>query len=162
MTTEQQAVAIAAQGERELRFERVFNAPRETVWRTFTDPALIAEWWGGGAKVEEMDVRVGGKWRFLSGYKPDGGKFVFHGEYLEVDPPRRLVQTMVNGWMRDARWVEAMEFEDLDGQRTRFTQTSTFETVDLRDEVLESAAAGANFTYGRLDRVLDRLMSTQD
>src|SRR5436305_3449630 len=91
-------ITITTPTEREIRFERTFDAPREVVWRAFTDPALVAEWYGGGAEVEHMDVRVGGTWKFLGGYGPDG-KYTFQGEYLEVDPPRRLVQTFENGWM---------------------------------------------------------------
>jgi uncharacterized protein YndB with AHSA1/START domain len=93
---------------------------------------------------------------------PDGSKFTFEGEYLEVDPPRRLVQTMINGWMGGARWTEAMDFEDLDGSRTRFTQTSTFDTTDFRDQVLPTVETGAHFTYSRLDQVLARLATAQD
>ena len=155
-------VSITTPSEREIRFERVFDAPRDLVWQTFTDPTLVAEWWGGGAEVVEMDVRVGGSWKFLGGHMPDGSKFTFQGEYLEVDPPRRLVQTMINGWMGGAQWTEAMEFEDLDGGRTRFIQTSTYETTDFRDQVLPTVETGAHFTYSRLDKVLARLASSQN
>ena len=160
MTTETQprAVTITAPGDRDIRFERIFNAPRDLVWQTFTDPTLISEWWGGGAEVVEMDVRVGGTWKFLGGHMPDGSKFTFEGEYLEVDPPKRLVQTMNNGWTGGPAWTERMEFEDIGGTQTRFVQTSTFSTTEQRDVQLQTAAAGANFMYSRLDRVLARLV----
>jgi uncharacterized protein YndB with AHSA1/START domain len=158
MTVEQQPrpITITAPGEREIRFERIFNAPRDVVWSAFTDPTLVAEWWGGGAEVAHMDVRVGGSWKFLGGHMPDGTKFVFKGEYLEVDPPRRIVQTYENGWMNGMTWREELEFEDL-GEQTRFTQTSTFDTTEQRDIVLPTVEQGANFTYSRLDKVLARL-----
>lgn len=162
MTVEQQPrkVAVATSGEREIRFERIFNAPRDVVWRAFTDPSLISEWWGGGAEVEHMDVRVGGTWKFLGGHMPDGTKLTFQGEYLEVDPPRRLVQTHENEWLRGLKSTETLEFEDLEGTRTRFTQTSTFDTSEQRDTVFATAEQGANFTYSRLDQVLARLSNS--
>ena len=162
MTTEQQprTISITTPSEREIRFERVFEAPRDMVWNAFTDPKLVSEWWGGGAQVEHMDVRVGGSWKFLGGHMPDGTKFVFEGEYLEVDPPERIVQTYINGWMNGMKWVETMEFEDL-GERTRFTQTSQFDTAEQRDTVLPTVEQGANFTYSRLDKVLARLTGGQ-
>jgi uncharacterized protein YndB with AHSA1/START domain len=157
---EQPPIKITTPGEREIRFERIFNAPRDVVWNAFTDPSLISEWWGGGAEVEHMDVRQGGSWKFLGGHMPDGTKFVFEGEYLEVDPPRRLVQTYINGWMNNMKWIEQMEFDEL-GEQTRFTQTSTFESAEQRDMVLPTVEQGAHFTYSRLDKVLERLVGTQ-
>ena len=150
-------IAITTPSEHEIRFERIFNAPRDVVWNAFTDRTLVAEWWGGGAQVEHMDVRPGGSWKFLGGHMPDGSKFVFEGEYLEVDPPSRLVQTYINGWMNNMKWLETMEFEDL-GDHTRFIQTSTFDTAEQRDTVLPTVEQGANFTFSRLDSVLKRLV----
>ena len=160
MTTAQQPrqITITTPSEREIRFERVFAAPRALVWSTFTDPTLISEWWGGGAEVEHMDVRVGGTWKFLGGHMPDGSKFVFEGEYLEIEPPRRIVQTYVNGWMNGMTWTETMEFEEM-GSQTRFTQTSRFASTEERDTVLPTVEQGANFTYSRLDSVLARLVA---
>ena len=105
-----------------------------------------------------MDVRAGGSWKFLGGHGPNG-KFVFEGEYLEVDPPQRLIQTYINGWMGGAKWTEAMEFEDL-GNQTRFIQTSTFDTTEQRDQVLPTVEQGANFTYSRLDQLLPKLANS--
>ncbi len=160
MTTAQQPrqITITTPSEHEIRFERVFDAPRDVVWNAFTDPELISEWWGGGAQVEHMDVRKGGSWKFLGGHMPDGSKFVFEGDYLEVDPPQRIVQTYVNGWMNGMKWIETMEFEEMGGQ-TRFVQTSRFDTTEQRDMVLPTVEQGANFTYSRLDQLLARMMS---
>jgi uncharacterized protein YndB with AHSA1/START domain len=158
MTVEQQAaqITITTPSDREIRFERVFNAPRDVVWRAFTDPSLISQWWGGGAEVDHMDVRVGGSWKFFGGHMPDGSKFTFEGDYLEVDPPRRLKQTYVNGWMNGMKWIETLEFAE-DGEQTRFTQTSLFDTTEMRDQILPTVEQGAHFTYSRLDQVLRKL-----
>ena len=156
MTLDQQprTTTMSTPTDRELRFERVFNAPRETVWRAFTDPSLISEWWGGGTRVESMDVRVGGTYKFVAD-RPDTS-YAFEGEYLEVDPPKRLVQTSHNGWNgMNAR--ETLEFEELDGQ-TRFTQTSLFDTAELVQSAIENGAQmGANFQFSQLDKLLTKI-----
>ncbi len=73
----------------DLVFERTFDAPRELVWKAFTDPELVPRWWGPHGTtttVDEMDVRPGGTWRYVS-TAPDRDDVVFYGEYLEVTPP---------------------------------------------------------------------------
>ena len=100
-----------------------------------------------------MDVRVGGSWRFVAENRQGTG-YVFRGQYLEVDPPKRLVQTTENGWMAGAEWTETMQFEDLDGTRTHFTHPSVFATSELRDMVLQTAETGANYNFSRLDQLL--------
>lgn len=157
MTVEPQAPnqTITTPSDREIRFERIFDAPRDVVWQAFTDPGLISEWWGGGVEVDHMDVEVGGSWKVFGGHMPDGSKFTFEGEYLEIDPPRRIKQTYINGWFGGAKWVETMEFEDR-GEQTRFVQTSTFDTTELRDQVLPTVEQGAHFVYSRLDQLLHK------
>jgi uncharacterized protein YndB with AHSA1/START domain len=158
MTTEQQArtITITSPGTNDIHFERIFDAPRDLVWRTFTDPALLSEWWGGGGISEQMDLRVGGSWRFLGGQKEDGSKFVFSGEYLEIDPPKRLVQTVHNSWSGQD-YTEAIDFEDMGDGRTRFSQTTTFKKAEDRDATMAYAVQGFNFIYSSLDRLLKRL-----
>ncbi|MEA2632614.1 MAG: hypothetical protein QOE66_2833, partial [Chloroflexota bacterium] len=79
----------------DLTFERTFDAPRELVWKAMTDPAQVPNWWGPKnttTTVVEMDVRPGGRWRFIN-HTTAGEDVPFKGEYLEVLPPERLVQT---------------------------------------------------------------------
>lgn len=86
-------------GTREIVFERAYDAPPERVFAAFTDPSLVARWWGSaGAKlvVEAMDVRAGGKWRFVE-TDAKGRTSTFHGEYLDVTPPARIVATLRYG-----------------------------------------------------------------
>ena len=97
----------------EIRVERVFDAPRAHVFSVWTDPELIPEWWGDNTVVEEMDVRPGGT---LS-VPTDFG--VVEGEFREVEPPERLVQTFQNH-------LQTLEFEDL-GEQTKLTQTMRFD-----------------------------------
>ena len=81
--------------DREIVLARVFDAPRELIFKVYTDPETIPSWWGPRVHtttVDEMDVRVGGKWRYVS-KDEQGNEYAFRGEYLEIDPPHRLVST---------------------------------------------------------------------
>jgi len=86
---------ITTPQDREIRVERIFDAPRDRVFAAFTDPALIPEWWGPydtTTIVDQMDVRPGGLWRFIA-QDCDGRETAFRGVYREVTPPERIVQT---------------------------------------------------------------------
>lgn len=143
-------------GDREIRIERLFDAPREAVWEAFTDPALIPEWWGPRdqiAQVDTMDVRPGGAWRFTSPTS-DGQTTGFRGEYREVVAPERLVQTFEWEGMPGHVAVETMTLEDL-GDQTRMVVTSVFPGPEDRDGMLASGMErGMQETYQRLDEVL--------
>ena len=135
---------VTTPNELEIRVERVFDAPRDHVFSVWTDPELIPEWWGEQTVVEEMDVRAGGKWRFNTGYG------VVEGEFREVDPPARLVQTFQNH-------LQTLEFEEL-GEQTRLTQTMRFETTEQRDTTMQyGVEEGAKGGFARVDAVLQRL-----
>ena len=138
---------VTTPSELEIRVERVFDAPRPHVFSVYTDPALIPEWWGDTTVVEEMDVRPGGAWRFRTPYG------VVEGEYHEVDPPGRLVQTFQNH-------VQTLEFEDL-GERTKLVQTMRFESTVDRDTTMNyGVEQGAKSGFERVDEVLKKLAST--
>jgi uncharacterized protein YndB with AHSA1/START domain len=142
-------VTLTTPDAREIHVERVFDAPRERVFAAFTDPELIPQWWGGGTVVDQMDVRPGGAWRFVA------GEMVFRGEYREVTPPERIVQTFEREGM-PGRHLETTEFADLNGQ-TKLTLTLAFDTPEERDLLLKyGGEAGMNETYARLDELLAR------
>lgn len=92
-------------------------AAPERVFQALIDPAQVPKWWGQTGIYRcssfSADVRVGGKWR-NSGVGPDGRDFEIFGEYLEVDPPRRLVTTWVASWTGDARTTVAWELAATD------------------------------------------------
>ncbi len=74
---------------------RVFDAPRELVFKAHVDPALIAQWWGLRSNttiVDQLDARPGGKWRFVQ-RRPDGSEEGFRGEFREIVPPERFTWT---------------------------------------------------------------------
>ena len=146
----------------DLTYERVFQAPRELVWRANTEPDLVPRWWGPRGtttRVEEMDVRQGGTWRFV-GTDSAGQEVAFYGEYLEVVPPERIKWT----FMFDVEGVgpqggpETLTLEDLGDGRTLMRAVSHMGS----EEVIEAALAtgmtkGAIETWDRLDELLPQL-----
>ena len=156
MTKQQQAQAqVAAQGEREIITERVFDAPRERVFQAFVDPELIPQWWGrheDTTTVDKLDVREGGDWRFLTD-GPDGS-IAFRGTFRVIQPPALLEQTFEWEGMPGHIVVESATFEDLGG-RTKVTTRSLFHTTEERDGMLASGMeSGLNESYERLDGLL--------
>jgi len=138
------ATTVTTPNELEIRVERVFDAPRDHVFSVWTDPALIPEWWGDGTTVEEMDVRPGGKYRFKTAYG------MVEGEFREVDPPERLVQTFQNH-------LQTLEFEEL-GEQTKLTQTMRFDSTADRDTTMQyGVEEGAKQGFARIDAVLQKI-----
>jgi uncharacterized protein YndB with AHSA1/START domain len=138
------ATTVTTPNELEIRVERVFEAPRAHVFSIWTDPELIPEWWGDGTVVEQMDVRAGGTYRFRTAYG------VVEGEFREVEPPARLVQTFMNH-------LQTLEFEDL-GEQTRLVQTMRFATTEERDTTMQyGVEEGARSGFERIDAVLAKL-----
>jgi uncharacterized protein YndB with AHSA1/START domain len=141
--------------DREIRAERVFDASRERVWQAFTDPTLLAQWWGRGNRlvVERMEVVRGGHWRYVE-HSPDG-VHGFEGRYREVTPPERLVQTFEWDGMPGYVEVTTVTFEDLGDGRTRVVSTALFHTPEERDGMLSSGMEqGLNQSYAALDGLL--------
>jgi uncharacterized protein YndB with AHSA1/START domain len=159
MTARQQearTATVTTPSDREIRAERIFDAPRDRVYAAYTDPELIPQWYGPRGTttvVDKMDVRVGGAWRFVMP-SPDGSETAFRGTYREVTPPERIVQTFEWEGMPGHVAVETATFEDL-GDRTKVTTVSLFHTPEERDGMLASGMErGMNETYARLDELL--------
>jgi uncharacterized protein YndB with AHSA1/START domain len=150
---------VTTPADREIHIEREFDAPREQVFAAMTDPELIPQWWGPRGTttvVDEMDVKAGGKWRFV-GQGSDGSEHAFRGEYREVTPPERIVMTFEWEGLPGHISVETSEFIDLGDGRTRMVATSVFDSNEDRDGMIENGMeSGMNDTYQRLDELLAR------
>ena len=158
MTTTTMRHTLTTPTDREIRVERIFDAPRDRVWRAYTDPKLVAQWWGRGNKlvIERMEVERGGHWRYVE-HAPDG-THGFEGRYREVTPQERLVRTFEWDGMPGHVVVESETFEDLGDGRTRLVATSLFHTSEERDGMMSAGMeAGMNESYVALDRVLATL-----
>ena len=145
----------------DLFFERTFDAPRALVWRGFTDPELIPRWWGRHGtttEVVEMDVRPGGRWRYVNS-AADRDDVVFFGEYLSVDAPSKYRWTF--NFVLDGSEVEGgpetYRFVEADG-RTTVTAIGHMGSPENIDEVLATGmVAGAIETWDRLEALLAEL-----
>jgi len=157
-TSTEKPTKVTSSGDREIRIERVFDAPRDRVWRAYTDPQLLAQWWGRGNKlvVEKFELKRGGHWRVVE-HGPDG-VHGFEGRYREVTPQDRIVQTFEWDGMPGHPSVETAEFQDLGDGRTRVVITSLFFTAEERDGMLGSGMeGGVTQSYEALDRLLATL-----
>lgn len=158
-TTQQSGTrsTITTPGEREIRIERIFNAPRARVWRAFTEPDQVKQWWGRGNDLEivRLEVEPGGHWRFIE-HGPDGDHG-FEGRYGDVVPEQRLVMTFEWDGMPAHVSLDTVEFEDLGDGRTKIVSTSLFFTREDRDGMLQSGMEeGLEQSYAALDRLLAR------
>lgn len=158
MTVEQQdprAVTLTTPTDLEFRVERVFDHPIERVWATYTEPELISQWWGEGTSVDHFDLTVGGGYRFVQHPGTDK-ESAFSGEFIDVTPPDRIVQTFGMEGPYGRPMTQTIEFERV-GDGTRLAVTSRFETTEERDGTMKYAESGATWGWKRLEALLDRL-----
>ena len=121
-------------GEPIIEVRRFFSAPPELVYRACTESEYLRRWWGP-RRLEvsecEMDLRVDGSWRIVH-RAPDGAEFAFHGEFLELEPPRRRVATFVYEGAPEHEAVETLVLEATEGG-TMLTSTTRHSSVEARD-----------------------------
>lgn len=150
---------ITPLSDTEARIERWFDAPRDLVWRAHTEPELVQRWLGPRRlrmRVEEMDVRPGGKWRFVH-IDTDGTEYGFHGEYLEVVRPERIKQTWVFDGAPEASSVETLTLTEKDG-RTHLVAVAKYQKKEHVEGHLQAGMEeGMNEGYERLDELLPTL-----
>ena len=153
MTSTEPTDVIAEPGRHDVVLTRVFDAPRELVYRVFTDPEQVPHWWGPGSLdtvVDEMDVRPGGRWRYVQ-TDSDGNEYGFHGIYHQVTPPERLVYTFEFEGMPGHVMMETITFEDLGDGRTKLVDVGIFQSIEDRDGMVQSGMeSGASASMDRL------------
>jgi uncharacterized protein YndB with AHSA1/START domain len=148
---------LSLPSDRELVFEYTFDAPRELVFNVMNDPKHLPNWWGPRrlrTVVEVMDVRVGGKYRFLQ-YDTDGTLHAFNGEYLEIVRPERVVMTFIyEPWAEHVSRV-THALDERDG-RTTLTTHQIFDTKEERDQMISARAkSGYDESMERLTELLE-------
>jgi uncharacterized protein YndB with AHSA1/START domain len=131
--------------DEQILITREFDAPKHLVYKAFTTPELVRRWWHakrGEMLVAEIDLRVGGKWRYVS-VTPNGFEVAFRGEYLEVVPNERLVSTEFYEGVpegvseADATTVNTTTFVESDGRTTLTTLVQAPNKI-TRDAIIES------------------------
>ncbi len=162
MTQHHQTTIAAEPGKQEIVITREFDAPRELVFKAFTDPQLIPQWWGPrflSTEVDRIDVRPGGQWRFIN-RDAEGNEYAFHGVYHEVLVSERIIDTFEFEGLSETGHVtlETMKLEDLPGRRTQLTTQSVFQSVADRDAMLQSGVEeGISDGYDRLAELLKKM-----
>jgi uncharacterized protein YndB with AHSA1/START domain len=130
---------LSRPSERQTSITRMFDAPRDEVFRKTFDRYLIPQWWGPRrltTVVDKMDVRPGGEWRFIQ-HDEQGKEYAFHGAYQEVDGPNRAEYTFVYEGMPNDVMVERVVFDEVDG-KTLVTITDLFPSQESRDAALRA------------------------
>ena len=151
-----ETLRVATPTEREVVMTRVFKAPRNLVFDALTKPELLKRWYGAvgwSLVVCEIDLRIGGAWRFVT-RRPDGKEIGQRGVYREIVRPERLVNTESwEDWNPGELLVTAVLVEQ--GGKTTLTSSSLFPSQEVRDTLLKSGmASGAAETYDRLAECL--------
>ena len=145
----------------EITITRVFDAPRELVWKAWTDPKHLAQWWGPknfSNPVCEADARVGGKWHIVM-RAPDGREHPCGGVYLEVVEPERLVFTNIATDGDGKPILDGLTtviFEDLGGKTKLILRTGATAVVDYAAEYLKGMEMGWTQSLERLTEYLVR------
>jgi uncharacterized protein YndB with AHSA1/START domain len=153
------ATKVTPQGDKEVLIERTFDARPGLVFDVMTKPELLKRWYGPDGWeliVCDVDLRVDGKWRFVS-KRPDGKQIGQFGVYREIDKPVRLVNTEAwEDWDAGETLVSA-SFSENDG-RTDFKTVILFPSKEVRDAVLSSGLGhGVEASYQKLAGVLASL-----
>lgn len=147
---------LSLPSDREILMTRKFDAPREIVWDTITDPELIPRWYGFArdeTEVKKMDVRPGGKWQYVT--RTAGGELIdFHGTYREVVAPERLVYSFLFGDMPEGDGFVEITLVEKDGV-TELRDRGVFSSKEERDAIIASGMeSGARETYERLAELI--------
>jgi uncharacterized protein YndB with AHSA1/START domain len=160
LTANRDSFTVTTPSDQEIRMTRLFNAPRDLVFEAMTKPEHVREWWGRlgdgySVPVCEIELRIGGKWRFVN--RHPRGEAAFHGEYREIAPPGRVVFTEIFEEFPDTVSVVTAELTE-EGGKTRLTATVHYPSVEVRDMVLGTGmSTGAGISYDHLEDLVAEL-----
>ena len=162
MTKNNPTKITAEPGKQEIIITREFDAPRELVFKAFTDPELYTQWLGPRELIMTLEIfepRNGGSWRYIH-RDQEGNEYAFHGVNHEVTAPERIIGTFEFEGLPEKGHVilETAKFEELPGNRTKLTSQSVFQSVEDRDGMLQSdMEEGVNDSYDRLAELLEKM-----
>jgi uncharacterized protein YndB with AHSA1/START domain len=150
-------------GKQEVLITREFDAPRELVFKAYTDPMLYVQWLGPRdltMKLVTFEPTTGGRWRYIH-KDQQGNEFGFHGVNHEVLAPERIIGTFEFEGLPEKGHValETVRFEELPGGRTRVTTQSVFQSLGDRDGMVQSGMErGVVDSHERLDELLEKIV----
>jgi len=145
MPVSSRTATVTLPTDEQILITREFDAPSHLVFEAYTTPELVKGWWHanrGRVTVAEIDLRVGGKWRYVA-VTDDGMEVAFHGEYREIVPNERLVSTEVyeGAWQGDdgpeQGTLNTATFAEEDG-RTTLAILVEAPSREIRDAIIES------------------------
>jgi uncharacterized protein YndB with AHSA1/START domain len=144
--------------DKQILITREVDAPKHLVYKAFTTPELVKRWWHanrGQMTVAEIDLRIGGKWRYAM-VADNGMEVAFHGEYREIVPDERIVSTEAYEGAPDAdasATVNTATFTEADG-RTTVTILVEAPSKEIRDAIIDSGMeAGMQDAMDLLEQV---------
>lgn len=149
---------VTLQGDRDILITRAFNAPKHLVYRAMTEPELVKRWWNakrGEVTTCEIDLRVGGTWRYVM-TTDDGTEVGFHGEFREIVPDTRVVQTEmyeVPGLSEDDANVNTCTLTEGDGRTTMTVLVHTVSPESRDAQIASGMEAGMQDAYDLLEEV---------
>ena len=154
------SAVVTLPSDREILITRVFDAPADLLFRAWTTPELVKRWWGfetGEWLVCEVDLRVGGQWRFV--VREQGMEVGFHGEYLEIERPHRLVSTEVYEGFPDpdAGAVNTLTLEEVDGVTTMTALVRHARPEDRDAHLASGMEHGLQVSYDRMEDLVRSL-----
>lgn len=161
MATKNQTTVKVEPGKQELFIYREFDAPRDLVFKAFTDPKLLTKWMGPReltTRIDKFEPGSGGKWRFVHA-DSKGNEFGFHGVVHEEAAPERIIRTFEFEGLPERGHVvlETALFEELPGKRTKLTIQSVFRSVEDRDGMVQSGMErGVVDSHERLDELIGK------
>jgi uncharacterized protein YndB with AHSA1/START domain len=156
--TTSQSAKVTLPEDNQILISREFAAPKHLVYKAISTPDLVKKWWNakrGEVTIAEIDLRVGGKWRYLM-VTPDGTEVGFHGEYKEIITNERVVSTEVFEGAPGGDETGSLNTVTLteDDGRTTMTVLVEYPSKEIRDIVIESGMeAGMQDAYDLLEEV---------
>jgi uncharacterized protein YndB with AHSA1/START domain len=153
---ERKSAHVKDTSEREIAETRIFDAPRELVWKMWTEPEHIAQWWGPNGfslTIHKMNVKPRMTWEFIM-HGPDGRNYNNEITYVEVAKPERLVYDHIS----TPRFRATVTFEEI-GIKTKLDMRMVFESVESRNQTIKvfKADEGLKQTLDRLAEILQKL-----
>jgi uncharacterized protein YndB with AHSA1/START domain len=153
--------AAASFGEGTVTITRAFDAPRTLVWQAWTDPKMVAQWFGPRhftIPACELDVRVGGAFRIVM-RGPDGNDYPMQGAFLELVPPERLVYSFIAVDREDKHLLEGettVTFTEQHGKTTMTVKSHAVGCVPLAKQMLAGMEAGWTQSIDKLGELMAR------
>ena len=139
------SAVLTLPSDTEILMVREFDAPRDLVFKAYTTPEYVKRWWAGkrgNVTIAEIDLRVGGQWRYVM-VAEGGFEVAFHGEYHEIVPNEKLVNTEIfEGAPEAGAALVTCTFEDLGDGRTRLHMLTSVDSQEIRDTIIATGMEG--------------------